>query len=375
MTLKKTANMEIKRKNHSDIFQLFRTNNLLTKQNIATTLQLSLPTVIQNINELCEEGLVAEYGTKGNTGGRRAKTYGIVKDARIAVGLDITQNHVAVVAVDLTGSICYQERTHRKFEQTDAYYRYLEHLVEQCIDAVHILPDKVLGVGIGVPGLVTEDNQTVFYGEILHFTGATCSEFSQYISYPTIMLNDANAAGFAETWIRPDIKNAFYLMLSNNIGGSVIINGIPYNGTHYRSGEVGHICIERDGRKCYCGQRGCVDCYLAATELSELTDGRLSNFFALLSNGDPKATARWDNYLNYLAFTVNNVHMLFDCPIILGGYVGEFLPAYMGEIRQRARKYNSFVKNADYLMECMYKTEAIAAGSALHFISQFLESV
>ena len=375
MTVKKTANMEIKKKNHSDIFQLLRKSDGLTKQEIVNTLQLCLPTVTQNFNDLSGQGLVTEYGTKGNTGGRRAKLYGIVKDAHVAVGIDITRNHVAIVAVDLTGSICYKKRVRRKFEETDDYYRYLGELVDDCIRSVNITPERVLGVGIGVPGLVTADNQTVFYGEILHFTGATCSQFSRYISYPTVMLNDAKAAGFAETWIKPDIKTAFYLMLSNNIGGAVIMNGSPYMGSHFRSGEVGHICIERNGRKCYCGQRGCVDCYLAATELSDLTDGKIAGFFSLLAEGDPEAKARWDSYLDHLAFTVNNVYMLFDCPIILGGYVGEYLPAYMGEIKERARKYNSFETNADYLLPCMYRTEAIAAGSALHFITQFLESI
>jgi len=375
LTQKRTANMEIKKKNHSDIFHLFRTNESLTKQNIINALQLCLPTVTQNINELCEQGLVTEYGTLGNTGGRRAKTYGLVKDARIAIGLDITRNHICVVAVNLTGSICYQERTRFKFELSDEYYRHLGQLVEQCVDALSCSPEKVLGVGIGVPGLVTEDYQTVFYGEILHFTGATCSQFSKYISYPTILLNDANAAGFAETWIRPNIKHAFYVMLSNNIGGSVIIDGVPYNGTHYRSGEVGHICIDRNGKECYCGQRGCVDAYLAATVLSELTDGRINEFFQLLSANDVNAQKHWEEYMDNLAFTVNNIHMLFDCPIILGGYVGEFLSPYMDEIKRRAKKYNPFEKSGDYLLECMYRTESIAAGAALHFISRFLESI
>jgi hypothetical protein len=49
-------------------------------------------------------------------------------------------------------------------------------------------------VGIGIPGLVTEDNQTCFYGEILKFTGITCAEFSQYIPLRTALYNDASVA-------------------------------------------------------------------------------------------------------------------------------------------------------------------------------------
>ena len=373
--IKKPASLEIQRKNYTDIFQLFLQNERLTKQNIVNALHLSLPTVTQNINLLCQQGLLCEAGTMGNTGGRRAMTYSFSADARIAIGVDITRNHVAIVAVDLRGTVFYKERVRKKFERCDDYYRFLGDMVRHCIEQIQCPEERILGVGIGVPGLVTADNQTVFYGEILPFTGETCANMSRYIPYPTALLNDASAAGFAETWINKDIKTAFYLMLSNNIGGAVIIDGSPYAGYHHHSGEVGHLCIERNGRPCYCGQKGCVDRYLAATELSDLTDGRLADFFALLEKKDPRALACWDTYLDDLALTNRNVHMLFDCPIILGGYVGEYIAPYMDEIRRRTGALDPFETDAEYLHACHYRTEAIAAGSALHFIVKFLETV
>lgn len=375
MASKKTANMEVQKRNHTNVFQILRKNDGLTKQNIANMLQLCLPTVAQNINALCAQGLVAECGTVGNTGGRRAKTFGIVKNYRIAIGMDITRNHITTVAIDLTGTVIYKDTVRRRFEKTDDYYRYLGQRVDLCLQNLQVARERVLGVGIGVPGLVTADHKTVFYGKILNFSGTTCGEFSQYIPFPTLLINDANAAGFAETWASPNIKTAFYLMLSNNVGGSIIINGQTYNGGHYHSSEVGHICIERGGRSCYCGRKGCVDCYLAATELSNMTDGRIVDFFALLRNGDAAAEKNFDIYLDNLAHTVNTVFMLFDCPVILGGYVGAQMSPYMDEIKRRAALLNPFEETADYLHECAYRTEAIAAGSALQFINQFLSSI
>lgn len=375
MAEKKTANMEIKKINRTNIFQLLRQNSGMTKQDIVSELQLCLPTVTQNVNELQEEGLVEESGSVGNTGGRRARTYDIVKKARAAIGLDITRNHVTVVVVDLTGSVSYCLRTRRRFEQGDGYYRYLGELVRQAVAEAELEEGRILGVGIGVPGLVTADNRTVFYGKILDFTGATCDEFSKYIPYHTALFNDANAAGFAEIWASVDIRNAFYIMLSNNVGGSVLIDGDIYVGDHLRSGEAGHVCIVPGGRKCYCGQRGCVDAYLAATELSAMTDGNLAYFFELLERGDAKAAALWSEYLDHLSMTVNNLHMVFDCTMILGGYVGEHIGPYMDEVRERARIRNTFADNADYLRVCSYKTEAIAAGAALNFVARFLESI
>lgn len=178
---KTTANMEIKKLNHTNIFQLLRRGSGMTKQDIVATLQLCLPTVTQNINELQDEGLVSESGSVGNTGGRRAKTYDVVRDARVAIGLDITRNHITVVMVDLTGAVISRTRVREKFERTDAYYRRLGALVERAVGDAGLSGERVLGVGMGVPGLVTADHQSVFYGEILNFTGATCAEFSRYI--------------------------------------------------------------------------------------------------------------------------------------------------------------------------------------------------
>ena len=113
---KKTANIEIKQRNRTNIYQLLRKQGELSRQEIVMALQLSLPTVTQNLAELQAEGLVTEAGTIGNTGGRRAKTYSIVRDARTAIGIDVTKHHVTAVAVDLNGAIIAKTRTKLTFE-------------------------------------------------------------------------------------------------------------------------------------------------------------------------------------------------------------------------------------------------------------------
>ena len=171
------------------------------------------------------------------------------------------------------------------------------------------------------------------------------------------------------------MKNAFYLMLSNNIGGSMIIDGNIYSGDAQRSGEIGHVPLIHNGKKCYCGQSGCVDAYLAATNLSNMTDGNLQAFFRDLENGDPAIARAWDTYLDYLAATVNILRMLLDCNVILGGYVGEYLEPYMEELKKRAARLNTFSDDAEYLKICSYKKESIAAGAALYFVDAFTKAL
>ena len=88
-------------------------------------LNLSLPTVVQNLNELSEDGLICEAGQQTKTGGRRAKTYTSVNDFRTAIGLDVTPHEVAAVAVDLCGHILARKRLKVPFVRTADYYRQL----------------------------------------------------------------------------------------------------------------------------------------------------------------------------------------------------------------------------------------------------------
>lgn len=371
----KITNVEIKQKNRTSIFGLFRHHAQLSRQDIVTALDLSLPTVTNNLEELKREGLIAQTGSIGNTGGRRARAYSMVANARTAIGLDITRHHVTAVAMDLQGTIITSRRRRLDFERTDAYYRELGAIVRQIVAAAELEEKNILGVGIGVPGLVTADHQTVFYGGVLGFTGATCAEFSKYIPYPTALLHDTDAACFAEMWMSPDTQDAFYIMLSASVGGTVYIGGTHYSGSKLRAGEVGHMEVVPGGRKCYCGRRGCVDPYCAAPALTAVTDGDLKLFFQRLKEGDREVEAVWQEYLEHLAVAVANLRMLFDCDIIIGGYVGSYMDEHIDELRELLMQRSTFDDNADYVRPCLCKTEAIAAGAALNYISVFLKSI
>ena len=371
----KITSIEIKQKNRTSIFSLFRSGQQLSRQDIVSALELSLPTVTNNLEELKGMGLIAQTGSIGNTGGRRARAYSLVANARTAIGLDITRHHVTAVAVDLQGTIITSRRRRLDFQRSDDYYRELGNIVRQIVLTAELDERNILGVGIGVPGLLTADSQRVYYSDVLGITGATCSEFSKYIPYPATLCHDTDAASFAEMWTNPGTKNAFYIMLSASVGGSVYISDRRYIGSNLRSGEVGHMLLVPGGKRCYCGRRGCVDPYCAATALTIATDGDLKLFFQHLRAGNGEVEAVWREYLGHLAVVVANLRMLFDCDIIIGGYVGSYMDEYIEQLRELVAQRSPFDDNADYVRPCRCKTEAIAAGSALNYISVFLNSI
>ena len=106
----------------------------ISQPELAAKVGNSWPTVLQNVKELMEMGLVQEVGTFESTGGRKAKAFAPVRNARYAVGLEITQNHIGAVLVDLSGELVRFERKKRPFERCDAYAAGLAELVKSLLE-------------------------------------------------------------------------------------------------------------------------------------------------------------------------------------------------------------------------------------------------
>ena len=370
-----STTMEIKKMNRQHVFNLIYQRKKVSKQDIVYELKMSLPTVTQNLKDLSEMGLITNAGTFESTGGRKAQVLTCVNDVKIAIGLDITRNHIGIVAIDLAGDILATQRIRFPFGANDEYYRNVGSFIDAFVERNRFDPAKIIGVGIAVPALISEDESMVVYGAILQNTGETCLRFSHYIAYPCILCHDSEVAGFAEFWVANNVKNVFYISLGNSIGGAVFFDNMKYLGDTRCSGEIGHMIIVPEGKKCYCGQRGCFDTYCAATVLADTAKGSLEDFFLLLEQGEKKTVKIWNVYLDHLSLAIHNTIMLFDCTVILGGYVGVYMEKYSEVLQEKVEAKNPFKMNKSVIKICQYKTEAIAAGAALRHVERFIKAI
>lgn len=369
---------EIKTKNRQIIYNYIRKQGSVSKQEIVVEMQLSLPTVTTNLDFLKKQGLIDTSGKIKNTGGRNATAFTYVKNARMAIGVDITANHITAVAVNLSGDIVSMERKRIDFDlEDDAYLREIGKTVECVKKDADIADENLLGVGISVQSLISDDGDEITYGMALNFAKKRREEIAAYVPYRNRLIHDSYAAGYRETWTNREFQNAFYISLSNSVGGSVIIDDAIYEGNTHKGGEVGHMAVVPEGGElCYCGRRGCFDTVCRAGRLTGYTDGSIEAFFRLLEEGDETAGRLWDEYLDHLTMAIHNIRMLFDGMVILGGYVGAYAGRYMDDICRRVDERNPFGDRAkDYLVECRYKVEASAAGAALFYIDEFLENI
>jgi predicted NBD/HSP70 family sugar kinase len=371
----KVNSIEVKKINRNAIYNFLYKHEPISIQEISYTLNMSLPTVTQNIKELLERGLVIETGLFESTGGRKAKAISYNSSARYAVGLDITRNHVSIVLIDLSGKLLKNTRVQYPFQNKVEYFKGVGDMVSNLVSEGGIDTESILGVGIALPAILSDDRQTVSYATVIDFQGGSVNAFQEFIPYPCILSNDANAGGFAEMWREDSDENVAYLSLNNSVGGSIIIGKNIYDGQNQRGGEFGHMTIVPDGKTCYCGQKGCVDAYCSARMLSDSTNGSISEFFRLLKmNAEPQVSI-WKEYISHLMIVINNLRMLFDCKVILGGYAGAYMDEYIDSLREMVSKCNTFEADGNYLHACKYKLEATAVGAALIHVEQFIKNV
>jgi predicted NBD/HSP70 family sugar kinase len=176
-------------------------------------------------------------------------------------------------------------------------------------------------------------------------------------------------------WNQSAQSNAVYFSLSSTVGGSIIMGNKLFVGDNQRGGEFGHMTLVPDGLPCYCGRKGCVDAYCSTLALSKYTGGNLALFFERLAAGDKTLSPVWEQYESYLAIAVNNLISTFDCPVILGGYLGEYIEAHIDHLREKVAELTTFPGTEAYITPCSYKKEAAAVGAALLFIRQFIGEI
>lgn len=382
MDKKKITNMEVKKTNRNRIYCYIRGHGSVSNPDIAYDLKISLPTVTQMTKELIEKGWVEEKGEFQSTGGRRAKALSAAVNAGQAVGLDITKNHVGLVFTNLSGEILSYERIYLPFVWEDAYFLQVNEKLEAFLDGLETDGadrKKLLGLGIAFPGIVDTEREMIVYSHILGVESAPFSSISRFFSYPCFFMNDANAGAYAEGIhagvYTEEQDRFFYLSLSNTVGGAVFGNNRLEQGKNFRCGEAGHMTVVVDGKPCYCGKKGCLDAYCAASRLSDAAEGKLEKFFLALDEGEEKAAALWDEYTTYLAVALNNIHMLLDCDIILGGYVGSYAGAHIQDIWDKVSARDTFEEKKPFVKACRHTMGAAALGAALKVIEDFVQQI
>lgn len=366
------AGTEKKNITRSKIVNYIINHEATSKVELSKNLNLSMPTVLANVNDLLANGIAVETGEYESTGGRKAKRISINPAYRYAVGIRITAKHVGFVLVNLNYEIEKYERIRLKFSTEASYYSQVGEELDQFLEDVENR-ERILGIGISIPGIINPKDRMLIKSHALQLENYSLSFLEQVFSLPVYFENDANAAMMAEDLNA--YKNALYLSLNNTLGGAFCIDGKLIPGENQKAGEFGHMILVPGGKRCYCGKLGCADAYCAASVLINEMNQTLEQFMKKVEKHEESAVRIWEEYLNNLAILISNLRMAYDMDIILGGEAGGYLADYMIPLGEKVMEYNGFDHDVRYLKNCSYKREASAVGVAKHFLQDFIKTI
>ena len=362
--------------NRRQIYRLIYQQRRISRQKIADELNISLPTVTQNLKAMEAEMLIERNGFFESTGGRRSVAYSCVSNSRIAIGAHVSTHKLHLVALDIYGNAIKRLQITENYSHTPEYYKQFGARINNFVKTLNISPKRVLGVGIALTAILSRDRKYVEKSILLGTAEASLAAFSEWVDFPCQLFHDSEAAADAELWFSPGITDALYLGINYYLNGVLIMNGKIHVGKEYSGGLVEHMTLYPGGRDCYCGKKGCFTTYCSGRLLFGEADGACEAFFTELRRGEKTATAKWQEFLRNLAIAIGSLVPLLDCDIILGGTVG----AYMTEsdrllLQQLVRKDFQYALSSEFICLGYKDVDICACGAAIAYIADYIETL
>lgn len=184
------------------------------------------------------------------------------------VGMDIGGTNTVFGIVDSRGNVLASDSI--KTQQHEDVNEYVEAVCAKLLPMVEQFggPDKIKGMGVGAPN-GNYYSGTIEFAPNLPWKGVIplAAMFEERLGIPTALTNDANAAAIGEMTYGAarGMKDFIMITLGTGVGSGIVINGQLVYGHDGFAGELGHVMVEKDGRICGCGRKGCLETYCSAT--------------------------------------------------------------------------------------------------------------
>ena len=347
---------DIKTNNKKRIIKLLSKEKELTKLEISRKLDISVPTVTTVVEELKEEGLVEEAGMASSTGGRKPVIIRFLPDSRYSIGIDLGKDYVRAILTNLDSKIIEDKSCELSVLREEEVLNVVKNLIEDIVKKSDI-KDRLLGIGLSLPGTVDENELMLKVATNFRLKNISFKELYSHFNLPIYLENEANAGALAESklGIAKDLSNLIYISVTEGIGGGIFINNDMYKGRDRRAGEIGHMCIARNGRQCNCGRKGCWETYAsnralikAYCEKSNEKIKCINEIIRKYKEKEEKAVAVVGEYMDSLAEGIQSLIFIFNPDyIVIGGEISKYSDIFSEKLSGKIFGNNEFYNEGD----------------------------
>lgn len=320
------------------IFEHVRAEGQAARADITRALGISPGSATMLTAELIQQGLLHEVAQppRDHGRGRPPVALELVPGAGHVIGIKLSHERHTALLTDYAGTTIAEAELSASLGARplgiilDDVDRLVKHLLKR---TGKTLAD-VSGIGIGLPGVIGHEDGTVRWSPLFEERDQGFgAAFTERFGVPLFLENDANMLTLAELWfgVGRSMSDFAVVTIENGVGMGLVLNNQLYRGSFGVGLELGHTKVHIDGALCRCGQRGCLEAYLAdyalAREASTALNytitqqhsmqATLDNLFNEAKNGNPAALTIFQRAGRYLSLGLSNVMQLFDPALII----------------------------------------------------------
>ncbi len=344
---------------------------------------------------------VRETGTVKVGPGRPGTLMDIDPDGGRLIGAEIGVDFISVVLTDLKAQVVWRKQidTNGLSRQPADIIAQTERLFQEALAETRAADCRLLGIGVGVPGLVDHATGTLLFAPNLGWSHVPLREKWQRLGVPVIIENEANAAALGEHMIgvAKHLDNFIYLSAGVGLGGGLMIDGKLYGGVGGYAGEIGHMTLVPDGPQCACGNRGCWETFVGPTAilarvreaaqrgqtpilmslpqvLGDVRAIRMQHVFEAAARGEEAVRQVLDEVGRYLGIGIANLLNAFNPSlVVLGGVLSLAGPYLLPRVRREveARALSAARSKVDIKLSA-FKFDACVMGGASLIVREIL---
>lgn len=327
----------------------------ISRADIARATRLTRTTVSDAVGDLMVQALVEEVGYGPSAGGKPPMLLSVAPDSRHVIGVDLARDGFDGAVVNLRGQIHHRVDAPLDDRDGDEALALVYEIVQELIGATE---RPVLGIGVGSPGLMDAGEGVVRRSVNLDWRDLPLRDLLEArFDLPVYVANDAQVAALGEYTFGygPGAENLVVVKVGRGVGAGIVLNGQLFHGETFGAGEIGHVTVVEDGRRCRCGNVGCLETVASARAItaqaralaSEDANSLLHRFAArpeeitieaicrAMEAGDEEVRGVIERAGSYLGLAVANiVGLLGTRHIIIAGSVACFGETLLDVIRQ-----------------------------------------
>lgn len=323
------------------VFEQVRAAGHMPRMDVARALDISPGSVTTITSDLIARGLLQEVedSQRGPSRGRPPIALRVAPHSGFVIGMKLSDERHTAVLMDLAGTVIAEAQlaSGALCQTTDKILAEVSTLTRKLLQKSGQSQASISAIGIGLPGIVDACTGVVKWSPVMTDTEIPLREMLQSaLGLPVSLDNDTNLLTLAELWFGAGrgISNFAVVTIERGVGMGLVLNNRLFRGALGPGMELGHTKVQLDGALCRCGQRGCLEAYIADYALAREAgtalgrDPRLDSsavtmieaLYEQANEGNEAALAIFRRAGRFLSVGLANIVQLFDPErIILSG--------------------------------------------------------